>query len=98
MIKKLHNILAEYNNTYRRSICKKPVDADCSSLTKEIEMNPKSSKFKVGDRVRMAMYKNTFSKCYTKNWSRELFVIDSVLKTNSWMHANKWTNNNRKFL
>ena len=29
-------------------------------------------------------YKNIFSKCYTENWSRKIFVIASVLKTNPW--------------
>ena len=29
--------------------------------------------------------KNIFSKRYTKNWSREIFNIDSVLKTNPWI-------------
>ena len=41
-------------------------------------------KFKVGDRVRITKYKNIFSKGYTKNWSREILVIDSVLKANPW--------------
>ena len=27
-------------------------------------------------------YYNTFSKGYTKNWSKKIFIIDSVLKTN----------------
>ena len=26
--------------------------------------------------------KNTFSKFFTKNWPREMFITDSVLKTN----------------
>ena len=39
-------------------------------------------KFKVADRVRITKYNNIFSKGYTKNWSREIFVIDFVLKTN----------------
>ena len=26
--------------------------------------------------------KNTFSKVFTKNWPREMFITDSVLKTN----------------
>ena len=33
-------------------------------------------------RVRITTYKNIFSKDYTENWSREIFIIDSVLKTN----------------
>ena len=36
----------------------------------------------VNDRVRITKYKNIFSKSYTKDWSREIFIIDSVLKTN----------------
>ena len=28
------------------------------------------------------MYSNIFSKGYTENWSREISVIDSVLKNN----------------
>ena len=29
-------------------------------------------------------YKNIFSKGYTEHWSIEIFIIDSVLKTNPW--------------
>ena len=36
----------------------------------------------MNDRVRIAKYKNIFSKDYTENWSREIFIIDSVLRTN----------------
>ena len=32
--------------------------------------------------VRTTKYKNIFSTVYTKNWSREIFIIDSFLKTN----------------
>ena len=63
---------------------KKPINADYSTLTEKVETNSKSPKCKVGDRVRITKYKNIFSKGYTKNWSKEIFVIDSVLKTSSW--------------
>ena len=46
-------------------------------------------KFKVNDRVRITKYKNIFSKGYTENWSREIFIIDSVLKTNPWTYKLK---------
>ena len=36
----------------------------------------------VNDRVRITKYKNIFTKGYTENWSREIFIINSVLKTN----------------
>ena len=43
----------KYNNTYHRSIGKKPINADYLALDEEIETNPKSSEFKIGDRVRI---------------------------------------------
>ena len=39
--------------------------------------------------VRITRYKNIFSKGYTEYWSTEIFVIDSLLKSNPWMYENK---------
>ena len=72
----------QYNNTYYHSINKKPINADYSALTEKIETSSKAPKFKVNDRVRLTKYKNIFSKGYNENWSREIFVTHSVLKTN----------------
>ena len=58
----LSKLLNEYSNTYHRSFNKKRVDADYSALIKEIKINPKSPKFKVGDRVSIIKYKKIFSK------------------------------------
>ena len=80
----LNKLLDEYDNTYYRSVGKKPIDADYLDLTEEIESIYEAPKFRIGDRVRISIYKNNFSKGYTKNWSREMFVIDSVLKNNFW--------------
>ena len=74
----LNELEDQYNNAYYHYINKKPVNADYSALTEKIETNPKSPKFKVNDRVRITKYKNIFSKGYTENWSREIFIIDSV--------------------
>ena len=60
-----------------------------SALTQKIETNPNALKFKVNDRVRIPNYKNAVSEVCTKNWSRELFFIDSLLKTNSWTYKIK---------
>ena len=49
---------------------------------KKIEANSKAPKFKVNDSVRITKHKNIFSKGYTESWSREIFINDSVLKTN----------------
>ena len=48
-----NELVDEYNNTYHRSIVKKPIDDDYSALTGEIETNPKPPKFKVGYRIRI---------------------------------------------
>ena len=61
-------------------------------MTEKVETDPKAPKFKVNDRVRITKYKNIFSKGYTENWSREIFIIDSVLKTNPWTYEIKDVN------
>ena len=33
-----------------------------------------------------------FSKGYTKNWSRGIFIINSVFKTNPWTYKIKYLN------
>ena len=82
----LNKLVHQNNNTNHHPIKKKTIDADYSALTGKIETNPKVPKFKVNDRARITKYKNIFSKGYTKNWSREIFIIDSVLKTNPWTY------------
>ena len=44
---------------------KKPVDANYSDFTEEIELSHKTPKFKLGDRVIITNYKNIFRKGYT---------------------------------
>ena len=78
----MNKLVDQYNNIYLHSINKKSINADCSASNEKIEANPKASKFKVKDRVKISNYKNIFSKCHTENWSREIFIIDSVVKTN----------------
>ena len=43
----------------------------------------------MNDSVKITKYKNIFGKGYTGNWSREMFIIDSVLKTNPWTYKIK---------
>ena len=49
-------------------------------------------KFKANDRFRITKHKNIFSKGYTKNWLRETFIVDSVLKTNPLIYKIKDSN------
>ena len=76
----LNKLVDQYNNTYHRSINKKPINADYSDWTEKIETNLKTYKFKVNDRATITKYKNIFNNDYTENWSREIFIIDSVSK------------------
>ena len=85
----LNKLVDQCNNTYHHSINKKPINADYSASTENIESNHKAPKLKVNDRVRITKYKRIFSKCCTENWSREIFIIDSVLKTNPWTYKIK---------
>ena len=75
----LNKLVDQYNNTYHHSINKKSINADYSIFTEKFETSHKAPKFEVNDRVRITKHKNIFSKCYTVNWSREIFV-DSILK------------------
>ena len=84
----MNKLVGQYNNTYHLSIGKKPINADYSVLTKKSEMNFKAPEIKVNDRVRITKYKNIFRKGHTENWSREIFILDSVLKTNLWTSLN----------
>ena len=83
----LNKLVDQCNNTYHHSINKKIINVDYSALFENIETNPKAPKFKV--RVGITKYKKAFNKDYTENWSREIFIIDSVLKTNPWTYKIK---------
>ena len=49
----------------------------------------------LNDRVRISKYKNIFSKSYTENWSRVIFVIDSVSKSSTWTYKIKYINDQK---
>ena len=61
---------------------KKPINDEDSPQIEKIDTNPKFPRFNVNDRVRITKYKKIFFKGYAENWPREIFFIDSVLKTN----------------
>ena len=59
----LNKLEDQYNNTYHRSINKKPINADYSGLIEIFltETDLKAPKFKVNDRVRITKYKDIFT-------------------------------------
>ena len=67
-------------------------------MTEKIEINPKDPKFKVNDRRRITKYKNIVSKAYIENWSREIFITDSVLTTNPWTSRIKHLDGEKELL
>ena len=85
----LNKLAGQCNNTFHHSINKKPINADYYALSEKIETDPEASKIKVNDRVRISKYKNFFSKVYTENWSKEIFIFDFLLKTNPFTHKIK---------
>ena len=86
-------LVDEYNHSYHHSIGKRPIDADFSSLAEKIQTNSKLPKFKFGDKVRITKHSNIYRKGYTRNWSKEIFAIESVLKSN--LQTSKVTYSNR---
>ena len=87
-INKLDDIVDEYNNTYHTTIKMKSIDVeDNTYINTDKKTNDKDPKFKVGDRVRISKYKNSFAKGYTPNSSEEVFVIKKVKNTVPWTYV-----------
>ena len=63
----MNNLVDEYNNTYHRSSGRKPIYADYSALTVEIESSHKAPKFNIEEKVKITNYKNILRRGYTKN-------------------------------
>ena len=50
---------------------------------------PKALEFKVHDRFRITKCENIFRKGYTESLSREILIIDSVMKNDPWIYKIK---------
>ena len=67
---------------------KKPADIQLGMfIDYVVDHNEKSSKFKVGDHVRISKYKNIFAKCNTPNWSELVFIIKEIKNTVPWTYV-----------
>ena len=62
-------------------LVKVPIDSDYSLLTEEIEASHKAINLKLVTESEL-LIKKCFSWTLHQNWSKEIFVIDSLLKTN----------------
>ena len=73
-IHKLDEKVNEFNNTYHITISMNPEDIKSSTYIEfNIKNKDRDPKFEVGDHVRVLKYKIIFAKCYTPNWSEEVF-------------------------
>ena len=77
----LDDIVNEYNNAKHNTIKMKPIDVGDNKRVYIDEHNEKDSTFKVGDRVRISIFKSIFAKGYTPNWSKEMFIVDKINDT-----------------
>ena len=67
-IDKLSDIVNKYNNTYHRTIKTKPVYVKANvCIDFNIKNQKKSTKFRIGDDVRISKHKNIFPKSYVLN-------------------------------
>ena len=81
-------LVESYNNTHHRSIGMRPSAVDRLSQeqvwhTMYGHRTPQAKlpRYKVGDHVRISKAKRVFGKGYLPNWSKELFTVKSVMRT-----------------
>ena len=66
----------------------KPVDVKLNTyIDSNKKINFKNPKFKIGDNVRISIYKNFFAKYYFQNWPEEVFVIKKVKNAVPWTYV-----------
>ena len=81
----LDDFINTYNNTIHSRTKIKPIDVyfnDKKPQSKMKTFNDIQPKFKVGDYVRISRVKGTFEKGYTARWSKEVFEVEKVGKSN----------------
>ena len=86
-IHEIQNIIDSYNHTYHSTIQMRPADVTEDHTAMILELLSKNTKrvknlFKKGDRVRIIAKKTTFQKEYSSGWTKEIFIIDKVARTN----------------
>ena len=89
-LNKLQDMVDKYNNTKHSSIKMTPKQASKNenvgktyfNLYGDLSKTLTTTKFKIGDEVRISKLKRHFEKGYTPNWTEEIFVIYEILDTN----------------
>ena len=80
----LPKLLNEYNNSYHSTIKMTPIEGSDpnNKIIYTYDLTNDKPKFKIGDRVRIYKYKKDYAKGYETNWTKEIFIISEILKTN----------------
>jgi hypothetical protein len=85
----LDNIVQKYNNSKHRTIGMKPSEVKkkhekklLNTVYNHLKIVNLTSKFHVGDHVRISKSRGVFDKKYMPNWSTEIFTIKKILLTN----------------
>lgn len=86
--KELSNIIKKYNNTKHNTIKMKPIEVSKKNENQllatvyNFPITNSKQKFEIGDRVRLSSSVDQFKNKLKTNWTREIFVITKVLKSN----------------
>lgn len=84
----LPKIIKTYNNTYHRTIKMKPVHVNKKNENHLLatvyyyDISKKKTKFEIDDRVRLSCYVDQYRNKLKTNWTKEIFTIIKVLKSN----------------
>ena len=88
-VKLLPELVNEYNHRVHSTIKMTPIDGSKKESEEQIRRDvfsitgtSKPPKYKIGDFVRIYKYKNLFEKGYIGRWTKEVFQISEVLRTN----------------
>ena len=77
---KLDGMVNEYDNTYHRTIKRKPINVDSSTyIYFRVEYDDKDSKFELQNPVRIPKYENIFAKNSNTHFSEEVYIIKTFL-------------------
>ena len=85
----IDDVVDNYNRTPHRSIGMPPIDVTAENReTVYKRLYPFRNvtvvcRLKPGDKVRKVVEKDKFDKGYTENWSREIFVVETVKQSNT---------------
>lgn len=84
----IQDLINKYNNTFHSTIKMKPSEVNKSNeqQLRNLYANKdtlviRKPKFQVGDRVRITIKKDVFANKYRRNWTREIFTVTNVLRT-----------------